>query len=103
MPSFRPALKAADLPAGESRLVRISGKEVLLVSLEGEVHALSNACPHAGGPLHQGRLEGDAIVCPLHGARFDCKDGSVLRGPARSGLLRYPSRIEGEWIQVDVD
>ena len=103
MPTFRPALKAADLVEGEPRLVRISGREILLMRREDEVLALSNTCPHAGGRLSQGRLEGHALVCPLHGARFDCRDGSLLRGPARAGIQRYPSRVEGDWIQVALD
>jgi nitrite reductase/ring-hydroxylating ferredoxin subunit len=54
----------------------------LLVKREGKIYALAGKCSHAGGPLPEGKLEGDSIVCPWHGSRFCLKDGHVEDGPA---------------------
>lgn len=62
-----------------------SGVALLVVKLDGAVHAIGNTCTHAGGPLNEGTWAGKdrcEIVCPWHASRFCVKDGSVHGGPA---------------------
>ena len=70
-----------DLKPGESRVVQVDGQEVAVFNAEGRFYAVSNRCPHRGGPLARGHLEGTAVRCPLHGWLFDLKTGQCLNMP----------------------
>ena len=79
-------------------------------------YAASNRCPHLGGDLSAGRLEGTVITCPRHGSQFDLKYGKVIRWLKGSGLLAtvgkalkspealktYNVRVEGEAILIEL-
>lgn len=75
---------AADADVVEGRPLRVdaAGQPVVLVRRGGTVHALGATCSHWGGPLDEGELDGDCIVCPWHGSTFRLADGGVARGPA---------------------
>jgi nitrite reductase/ring-hydroxylating ferredoxin subunit/uncharacterized membrane protein len=68
----------------ENKLVKgmANGTPILVVKHSGTVRALANTCSHAGGPLNEGKLQGDSVVCPWHGSRFCLADGHVEDGPA---------------------
>ena len=100
--AFVTACGKVEIPAGSAKLVEVGGKQIALFNLGGEVYALDNACTHVGGPLSQGTIDGEEIVCPLHGARFKIKDGSVTCPPAAADVVRYNVRVEGEDVQVEV-
>ncbi len=72
----------------------------LLVRLSDGLHAVSNRCPHAQAPLHEGALCGKRLVCPWHHSVFDVTDGTLLEPPALDGLERYEVRIDGEDVIV---
>jgi nitrite reductase/ring-hydroxylating ferredoxin subunit/uncharacterized membrane protein len=69
---------------GDGALIRVmAGTMPVLVVRRGDVlHAIAATCSHAGGPLDEGTLEGDVVVCPWHGSRFCVSDGRVRGGPA---------------------
>ena len=67
----------------------------------GRLHAVEDRCSHDDGSLGEGVLEGCALVCPRHGARFDVRDGSVLRMPAVSPILSVAVREEEGRVLVD--
>ena len=71
-----------DIPAGMRKRVSIDGTKILLVNLDGQYYAVADRCPHMGGSLYEGKLEGNLIVCPNHGAAFDLTTGQNVR-PAR--------------------
>ena len=75
---------AADGDIAEGALTRVDvgGVPVLLVRQDGELHAISAVCTHAGGPLDEGTLDDGCVTCPWHGSRFRLDDGTVERGPA---------------------
>ena len=58
------------------------GVPILLVRRGGRLFAMADTCSHFSGPLSEGKLEGDSIVCPYHFSRFALEDGQVLDGPA---------------------
>ncbi|MGI9245760.1 MAG: Rieske (2Fe-2S) protein [Steroidobacteraceae bacterium] len=98
---FVPALPLADLAPGTMRCVEVSGEPVLLVrTKEGAVHAVHNICSHAYAKMDEGRLRSHRLICPLHGASFDVRNGSVLGGPATVPLRSYPVRIVDDRIEV---
>jgi len=60
----------------------VQGVPIVLVRRGGCLFAMADTCSHFGGPLSEGTLEGNSIVCPYHSSRFDLEDGRVLNGPA---------------------
>lgn len=98
---FTAALPDADLPPSGVRGVKVDGAKILLARSEGgEVCALSSVCTHMGGALEDGRREGDTIICPLHGSRFDLRTGAVVDGPAVFPQPRYETRVRDGRIEV---
>ncbi|MFZ0589849.1 MAG: Rieske 2Fe-2S domain-containing protein [Bryobacteraceae bacterium] len=67
---------ASDLAPGQVMEVQTSDRSFALCNLNGHLHCLDGTCPHAGGPLGQGALEGDLLVCPWHGYEFHCATGT---------------------------
>lgn len=93
-------MDAADLPENTLQKVEAGGEEVLLVKQGGEVYALNSTCPHAAGPLDEGQLEGDTVVCPWHGSRFCIKDGKRIDGPTTFDAPVYEVRQQAGKIEV---
>jgi len=90
-----------DVAPGQTTLVRVDGEEVAVYNVAGAFYATQNECTHARGPLNEGELEGECIVCPWHGSRFDVTDGRVLGGPATDPLKTYRVTVEGEIGRVE--
>lgn len=82
----------SQIPAGEGRAFAVEGQQVAVFHLRtGKVHAVSAVCPHKGGPLADGQIDGAVVVCPLHLNAFE-----LATGCSRSDLpsLRsYPVEI----------
>ena len=97
---FVPVLADAELRESEMKRVDAGGVPVLLVRREGEVCALANTCSHLGGPLAEGKLEGDVVQCPWHGSRFNVRDGSVVDGPATFPQPCFEARVREGQIEV---
>jgi len=90
---------SATLLEGKTQHVVIEGFDILFLRVAGAVHAVSNACTHADACLHEGRLRGHRIICPLHGASFDARTGAVLGKPASVALPCYEVReTDGEFF-----
>ena len=79
---FTEVCAESELTEGAAKRVEANGKPVLLVKRENQVFALAETCSHAGGPLSEGKIEGDTVTCPWHGSQFCLRDGRVLKGPA---------------------
>lgn len=94
---------ASELPRGSSKLVEANGQAVALFNVDGEYFAIDDACPHAGGPLNEGDLDGNVVTCPWHGAQFDVTTGKVLCAPARSDVAYYPVTVVGDDVLVELD
>ena len=100
--NYVPALPLAELPPGQMRCVEIAGLPVLLAHVRDQVHAVHNICTHAYARMDEGRLRGHRLICPLHGASFDIRDGTVLGAPASAPLQSYPVRVVDGHIEVRV-
>ena len=100
----------ATLGAGSMREVTVGHRTLLLVRLSEAVFAVEALCPHLGGLLADGSLEGHRLTCPEHAAVFDARDGSVVADPfgveppegAVAPLDRYPTRIVSGMVEVDL-
>jgi nitrite reductase/ring-hydroxylating ferredoxin subunit len=97
---FTPVMDADDLLEGTPTLAELNNVPLFLLRNGDTVHALHDRCTHRGGPLHEGKLEGDTIVCPWHGSCFDVTDGELERGPATAPQPSYEARIKGGRIEV---
>jgi len=96
-----------DIPLTElaegTMLVRsVGGREIVICRTKTGLHALDNICTHAYARLNEGRLRGTRLICPLHGASFDVRDGRSLGAPASRPLATHPIQLVGDCVQVTV-
>ena len=97
----------SDLSPGQMKEVSAGGKKLLLANVDGGFYAIAKKCPHLGGNLCKGKLEGSAVKCPLHGARFDLKTGEAIQD-AKLLFLKmkvkdaptFPVKVEGMAVLV---
>ncbi len=100
---------ASDLSQGQMKPFSVQGIELLLVNLSGSFFAIAGKCPHAGGDLSKGKLEGGTVVCPRHGSKFDLRTGKALSGPKigflklkTSDIRSYQVKIDGNAVMVEL-
>jgi nitrite reductase/ring-hydroxylating ferredoxin subunit len=93
MPDFAPAIAVADLPPGRAAEVVVGGQAIALFNVDGTFHALDGRCPHRGGPLGQGFLDGTRVSCPWHNYTFDVTTGENVVS-ADLKVARYEVRVE---------
>ena len=99
---WQPVAGESDLFPGESMVVRVGAEEFALHNVNGRYHATGNRCPHQGGSLGDGYLEGNRIICPLHGWEFDVATGHAAT-PMQPGRIRvYDVKVEQGRVWVDV-
>ena len=87
MSSMIEVSKSGEIENGSMKEIVLDGHEILLARVEDKYYATNNRCPHMGGKLSQGKLNGTVVTCPKHGSQFDLKDGRVVRWLKGSGLL----------------
>jgi 3-phenylpropionate/trans-cinnamate dioxygenase ferredoxin subunit len=116
MGKFILAGNRSDVPVGGMISVNLEGTVVLLANAGGNIYAINNKCPHLGGNLSRGTLNGTIVTCPVHGSQFDVTTGKNLRWLKGTGIstslgkmLKAPAdatayivRIDGQQIQVEV-
>ncbi len=95
--------KQDDLTPGERVIVDVDDVAIAVFNINGEFLAIEDVCSHDGAELASGELEGDAIVCPRHGAKFCLRTGEVLAPPAYESVPVFPTRIFGDMVQVRDD
>lgn len=101
MSTWKVVAKVGQLKDGEGIVVPMDQDEVALFRIDGAVHACTNTCPHRGGPLGEGALDGKVVSCPWHGWEFDVTTGRMPVNP-NIGIRTYPARVDGEEVSVDV-
>jgi len=116
MAGFVEVMKAGDLQDGQMKSVKAGGQDVLVAKVAGKFYAAENTCPHMGGKLAQGKLEGTVVTCPLHASQFELKNGNVVRWTNWPGIVAavtklmrrpraikiYPVKVEGDKVLVEV-
>jgi len=99
-PVYRRVAATSDIDLGAMLCVELDGRELLICHLAEGFFAVDNLCSHANAKLSDGRLRGHRVMCPLHGAAFDVRDGSVLRPPATRPVRSHPVDVRGEDVLV---
>lgn len=102
MSRFVPVAKISDIPDGSVKLVEPEGKSIALFNVGGKFFALDDTCPHEGGPLSEGFVDGGEVECPWHGARFEIKSGKVVLDPATDDVGRYNVRTNGGDVEIEI-
>jgi nitrite reductase (NADH) small subunit len=91
-----------DVPVGHGTLLEAAGVTIALFHASGgRFHATSPLCPHEDGPLAEGWLEGDAVVCPWHGFDFELATGRCKVDEAIA-ITVYTVRVVGDSVEVDL-
>jgi nitrite reductase/ring-hydroxylating ferredoxin subunit len=101
---YAPVCEETDLNGGKLVGVELEGESVVVSRSEktGEVCAIAATCSHLGGPLDQGDRDGDTVVCPWHGSRFDLCSGEVQGGPAVYPQPRYETRVRAGKVEIRI-
>ena len=90
----------AEAPApGEAAEVELHGVPLCVANRDGQFSILDNECPHRGGPLGQGWIEGNAVLCPWHAWAFDLETG-VVEAPEHGSVKVYPARVESGQLEA---
>ena len=85
------------------KLVEAGGHGIAIFNLDGKYYAIEDTCPHRGGPLSEGMLAEDEVICPWHGSRFKVKTGAVLTPPAQRNVKSFPVRVFGNDVEVEIE
>jgi 3-phenylpropionate/trans-cinnamate dioxygenase ferredoxin component len=96
-------IEESALAEGEHIVVDVDGVDVAVFKIDGKCYAIEDICTHDGAELASGKLEGDEIICPRHGARFCVKTGAVKSPPAYEDIACFPVRVEKGLVQVRVN
>jgi nitrite reductase/ring-hydroxylating ferredoxin subunit len=92
----------AEVAEGKPHVWMAGEREIVICRTKEGIYALDNICTHAYARLNEGRLRGTRLICPLHGASFDVRDGRVLGAPATRPLSTHTLRVVGDRIEISV-
>ena len=100
MPDYVKLTAKSDLPAeNEAKEFTLGDKIICVANVNGTISAMDNVCLHRGGPLGQGVIEGDKLVCPWHGWQWNPQTGQAVHNPAAKVAV-YPLKIENEDVMI---
>ncbi|MEE8110026.1 MAG: nitrite reductase (NAD(P)H) small subunit [bacterium] len=89
-----------DFPEGQGRIVSAARKPIAVFKVDGRIYAVNNICPHMGGPIGAGQVEGAVVSCPYHNMRFELDTGLSADAFGHS-LQTYTVKVEGGDVWVD--
>ncbi|HTN75849.1 MAG TPA: Rieske 2Fe-2S domain-containing protein [Pirellulaceae bacterium] len=101
MAEWLPVPDASNLPPGGRKLCELAGRRIALLRVGESLVAINNHCPHRGGPIGAGPVEGTTIMCPWHGLKFDLLSGECAESPSHC-LERLEVKRDGEQVLVNV-
>ncbi len=100
---FTDVAAVSDLTLGKMKMVAVADTAVVLLKDGDGTHAFGGVCPHIGGPLWEGELDGHCVTCPWHGSQFDVRDGKLLHGPSTHPLPCFEVRERNGRIQIRLE
>ena len=103
MSDWTDVARAEELAPGDYRVVDIDDALIAVFNIGGEFYAIEDVCTHDYETLTGGCIEGEEIICPRHGARFNIKTGAALTPPAYEPVATLPVRVENGVVQVRDD
>jgi nitrite reductase (NADH) small subunit len=100
MPTFVKACATSDVAPGTGKQVAVEGKELAVFNIDGTFRAIDNECPHRGGPLAEGDLEGCLVTCPWHAWQFDVTSGESVTDDMK--VATYEVKVDGDAVMVGI-
>jgi 3-phenylpropionate/trans-cinnamate dioxygenase ferredoxin subunit len=100
MPILRVAMP--QIPPGRAVVVEANGTRLALCRTASGLHAMPEFCPHQELTLDGGRVRGESIICPHHGARFSLADGKSLSPLTPKPLQLLACRVVGDDVEIEV-
>ena len=95
---------AANIPRREGRAVKLGDNEVAIFNLGSTFVAVENRCPHRGGPLADGIVSGNSVICPLHQWKVCLSSGAVTRPQDQPGCDRsFPVQVDDGIVLVQIE
>ena len=90
-----------EIPPGHARVVEVAGRSIAVCNVDGRYYGVDNECPHRGGPLGEGDLEGTVLACPWHAWRWDVTTGANVNNPAvRLACYTVVAEADGLFVEV---
>jgi nitrite reductase (NADH) small subunit len=91
----------SQIAAGNARTLPVQGGQEIAVfhTLDGQLYALVNMCPHKAGPLSQGIVHGTVVTCPLHNWNISLRTGEAL-GDDQGCVPTIPLRVDAGRIYL---
>lgn len=93
----------ADIPSGGNKAFKVGDHDVLICSVGEDIYAIRNICTHQLAALEGGAMRGCFLFCPVHGVRFDLRDGSSKGKLAKGPVTTYPVRVRDGMVEVALD
>lgn len=100
--NFTFACKLSELKPNVPFSLEVNDRFVVLAMLDGKVFCIEDLCTHDGGTIGEGELEGNCLICPRHGAKFDLRSGDAMCMPATEGTLSHEVEIRGDEVFVQL-
>jgi nitrite reductase/ring-hydroxylating ferredoxin subunit len=91
-----------DIPSGQAKAYVVGDREIALFNVDGTYYAIENTCPHQGGPLAEGWIDGTTVTCPWHAWCFDVTNGAMTLGGFTS-VESYEVQVAGSTIRVSTE
>ena len=91
-----------NIPLREGRAVKVAGEEIAIFNIGDEFVAVDNRCPHQGGPLADGIVIGEKVVCPLHSWRICLRSGAILKPALPVRTQVYKVRVKDGIVEVQL-
>jgi nitrite reductase/ring-hydroxylating ferredoxin subunit len=102
MADFIEVARVDQVPPGSGRLFTVADNYVAVFNVDGTICAIADTCPHAGGSLGLGKLNGTVVTCPIHGMKFDVTTG-CFAGTSDFGVASFPAKVVDGKIVVAFD
>jgi nitrite reductase (NADH) small subunit/3-phenylpropionate/trans-cinnamate dioxygenase ferredoxin subunit len=103
MPKLVKVAETGEVAPGTGKVVEAEGISLALFNVAGTFHALDNTCPHEGGPLGEGELAGEVVICPWHNTAFKVTTGEALGPLTDEGMRTFPVKVQGDDVLVELD
>ncbi len=103
MAEFKKVARVEDIPVGQIKGLEVGFDKIVLCNTGNGFYAVIDECTHESQPLSQGKLKGNILTCPHHGARFDVTSGAVTHAPAIVPITTYAVKVENGEIFVKLD
>jgi nitrite reductase (NADH) small subunit len=99
--AFVKVAEVEQVPPGTSCVVEAGGRELALFNVAGEFYCIDNGCPHSDGPLGEGELEADVVMCPWHAWQFNVRTGCMIYNESVC-VATYPCKVMDNGVLVEV-